>query len=184
MRSPPRRPLHTERLVLEPMREQWAEAHWDAIHSSLPELLPWLPWAAGADLEETRRFGAESERAWREGREFDFTVFRDGRVIGGIGLTMVQYEVGIGEIGYWIRSDAAGMGYAVEAARAVVRLGFEDLGLHRLEIRSGTENTRSRRVAERLGFVQEAEGLRQSSRGAAGYYDCTLYSLLASDPRP
>ncbi|HZA60139.1 MAG TPA: GNAT family protein [Actinomycetota bacterium] len=184
MKEVPRRALVTERLVLEPIEERWAAPLWDAAEASLKELRRWMPWSGQASQEETLRFARGSVRGWEEGREFDFAVLSGDTVVGGLGLSVVQPEAAVGEVGYWVRTAAAGRGYAVEAARAVVGFGFEEVGLHRIELRAGVENAPSRRVAEKLGFRLEAEGLREASRGADRRYDCCLYALLASDPRP
>jgi RimJ/RimL family protein N-acetyltransferase len=51
---------------------------------------------------------------------------------------------------------AGGQGYATEAARAVLRLGFDGLGLHRITARIDERNEPSARLARRLGMRQEA----------------------------
>jgi ribosomal-protein-serine acetyltransferase len=89
----------------------------------------------------------------------------------------------LGEIGYWLRTDATGQGYVTEAGRAMVDFSFDTLSLERLELVAGVENHASNRVAEKLGFRRE--GLMRS----AGFtlerrYDCYIYGLLPSDPRP
>jgi RimJ/RimL family protein N-acetyltransferase len=61
-----------------------------------------------------------------------------------------------GEIGYVLNPDFAGHGYATEAAHALLRLGFDDLGLHRIIARLDERNEPSARVARRLGMRQEA----------------------------
>ncbi|HYH27523.1 MAG TPA: GNAT family protein [Actinomycetota bacterium] len=183
-RVPPREPIRTERLVLWPVDEAWAEAHREAVGSSIAELRPWMPWAAAADLRETRRFVESSSRAWAEGRTFDFSVVEDGSgaVAGGLGLTVISDEAGIIELGYWVRADRRGRGYAVEAGAAAVELAFGPLSMHRVELRAGVGNTASRRVAEKLGFTLESDRLRDSGLGADGRYDCCLYARLVTDP--
>jgi len=89
----------------------------------------------------------------------------------------------LGELGYWVRTDRCGRGYATEASSSVVEFGFEEAGLHRLELRAGVDNRASQRVAEKLGFQQEGR-LRQGGRGAEVPYDCYVYGLLVSDPAP
>jgi RimJ/RimL family protein N-acetyltransferase len=61
-----------------------------------------------------------------------------------------------GEIGYVLNPDFAGQGYATEAAHAVLRSGFDELGLHRIVARIDERNEASARVALRLGMRQEA----------------------------
>jgi RimJ/RimL family protein N-acetyltransferase len=172
-------PLTTDRLVLEPVTAALAEGVFAASQTSLPELRPWLPWAAKASLESTTEFAERAEEQSSEGVAYHFAVLDDGVIVGGVGLR-VDRLFRSGEIGYWLRTDRMGRGYATEAARAVLRFAFGDLGLERLELRAGVGNPRSQRLAERLGFVREGT-LREAGVGAGGRYDCYLYGLLARD---
>lgn len=61
-----------------------------------------------------------------------------------------------GEIGWVFDPRHGGRGYATEAATAVLRLAFEDLGLHRVIARLDERNEASARLARRLGMRQEA----------------------------
>jgi RimJ/RimL family protein N-acetyltransferase len=61
-----------------------------------------------------------------------------------------------GELGYVFDPALGGRGYATEAANAMLRLGFEELGLHRIVARIDERNAPSVRLARRLGMRQEA----------------------------
>lgn len=61
-----------------------------------------------------------------------------------------------GEIGYVINPDHQGRGYATEACRVLLRLGFDELGLHRITARVDRRNEPSAHVLRRLGMRQEA----------------------------
>ena len=89
-----------------------------------------------------------------------------------------------GEIGYWISVAEEGRGLVTRAVRALMDVGFGDLGLHRIEIRAGVDNLRSRAIPERLGFVREGIE-RGGERGANGFYDLVVYATLEDEwPRP
>lgn len=79
-----------------------------------------------------------------------------GRVIGDVMLHWVSREHGTGEIGYVFNPHYAGHGYATEAVREVLRLGFADLGLHRIIARTDARNIASISVLRRVGMRQEA----------------------------
>lgn len=79
-----------------------------------------------------------------------------GRLVGDAVLFWHSAEHRSGEVGYILSPEATGLGYATEAARAMLRLGFEGLGLHRMVARLDERNTASARVAERLGMRLEA----------------------------
>jgi RimJ/RimL family protein N-acetyltransferase len=79
-----------------------------------------------------------------------------GRVIGDVVLFRERPEHPAGEIGYILHPDHGGRGYATEAARAMLRIGFEEYGLHRIIGRLDARNEPSARVLERLGMRREA----------------------------
>ena len=178
-----RTPLRTERLRLEPIGPNLADELWEASKASLLELRRWMWWANEASLESTRAFAEDTERQRREGMSYQFAVRDDLGVAGAMGIDIHGAERRIGEVGYWIHTDRAGQGYGTEAGHAVVDFAFADLGLYRLELRAGVENRASQRVAEKLGFRREGT-LRQGCPLGRTGYDCYLYGLLASDPRP
>jgi RimJ/RimL family protein N-acetyltransferase len=181
--SLPRTNRKTVRLTLEPVATTRAEELWNATAGSLPELRPWMAWAADSSATETRNFAARAETQWASGEAYHFTLLRDGEVAGGISVEVRQPLERIGELGYWVRTDLCGRGLATEAGVSMVDFGFGVVGLHRLELRAGTGNRASQRVAEKLGFRREGM-LREASRGAYAPYDSYVYGLLASDPRP
>ncbi len=86
----------------------------------------------------------------------------------------------MGNIGYWVCDSSRNRGVATTAARASALLGFNVLGLTRLEIVVLPHNTASRRVAEKLGAIREAEArnrlLFQGHPAAA-----VVYSLIPGD---
>lgn len=83
-------------------------------------------------------------------------------------------------LGYAIHADHQGNGYAADAARALVRYGFDLLGLHRITAAVGPENSASVRVLKSLGFSLEGR-LRDHVFTNGGWRDSLLYSLLADD---
>jgi len=81
---------------------------------------------------------------------------KTGELVGDVVLFWHSREHLGGEIGYLLHPDQAGHGYATEAAHALLRLGFDELGLHRIIARLDERNEASARVARRLGMRQEA----------------------------
>ena len=79
-----------------------------------------------------------------------------GELVGDVMLFWHSRKHGGGELGYVFNPDFGGHGYATEAARAMLRLGFEGLGLHRITARLDERNEPSARLARRLGMRHEA----------------------------
>lgn len=79
-----------------------------------------------------------------------------GRLIGDVMLCLVSDEHRGGEIGWVFDPASSGRGYATEAAHALLHLGFDILGLHRVVARVDSRNGASLAVGDRLGMRREA----------------------------
>jgi RimJ/RimL family protein N-acetyltransferase len=100
-----------------------------------------------------------------------------GRIVGGISLFHTDWEVRSAEIGYGVRSDARGCGYATEALAAVSRWALTDGGLQRAWLTANVDNVASVRVAEKAGFRREGT-LRRAAAEPDGLHDQAVFSLL------
>lgn len=84
-------------------------------------------------------------------------ILRDtGQHLGEVTLFMHNTEQRTGEIGYVFHPESHGHGYAAEASVELLRLGFEELGLHRIIARLDARNEGSVKLLERLGLRREA----------------------------
>jgi [ribosomal protein S5]-alanine N-acetyltransferase len=102
-----------------------------------------------------------------------------GDLIGAIGLEIAA-ENERAELGYWIGKDYWAKGYCTEAARAVVRYGFEVLRLHRVCAHHLARNPASGRVMQKIGM--RAEGvLRGHIKKWGRFEDVVGYGLLHSE---
>jgi RimJ/RimL family protein N-acetyltransferase len=168
--------LKTERLDLEPVNPAHAESLFQAVIDSRPELLPWMPWAREPTLEGTRKQITSGAGDWDGDAEFHFClVERDTReVLGLAGLN--RKGAGSAELHYWIRSDHAGQGLTTEACRALIEWAPRALGVRRLTLWAGRDNTASRRVASKLGFTHIGP-LDWRPEGGQGIFEAETYEL-------
>jgi len=104
-----------------------------------------------------------------------------GELVGGIGLSVEESHMHA-EIGYWIGVPHWGKGYATEAAREIVRHGFEDIRLNRIFAGVFTGNPASEQVLKEIGFKHEGT-LRQHFQKNGTFLDNECYGILASDWR-
>jgi RimJ/RimL family protein N-acetyltransferase len=88
--------------------------------------------------------------------ELPATADAPARVIGDLYFTIASLENSKGEIGWTLHPDFTGRGYAAEAARAVLRLAFEELELHRVIAELDPRNNASIALCKRLGLREEA----------------------------
>src|SRR5215204_7136745 len=127
---------------------------------------------------------ASLRRAYEAGKTLTWAVvLRDGpgELVGAITLHPNARDDNA-ELGYWIGRSYWGLGYATEAAEEVVRYGFEDLGLHRIQATHFGSNPASGRVMQKIGMSYE--GLRpEHYKKGETYEDRVDYGLLAHDWR-
>lgn len=176
-------PRLTKRLLLRPFRRRDATGLHESVTASLDDLQPWLPWAEGYNRGVAQRFIRESIAAWSEGRAFDFTIraIEDpDRHVGNVSVWPTSPQNHIGEIGYWIRSDENGRGFASEATARAIQIAFEEMNLHKVQLRIAVGNVASDRIAEKLGFQQEGI-LRDEVRVEGRWLDHTIWSMLEQE---
>lgn len=152
----PSYPLRTERLVLRPHRLDDLDDLY-AFHS-LPEVVRYVPWPV-RDREQTRiALEAKLDQAelTEPGRWLVLAIELDGTVIGEVLLKWASDTDRQGEVGIALHPDYQGRGLASEAVREMLRLGFDDLGLHRIIGVCVDANTASAAMLGRLGFQLEA----------------------------
>ncbi len=145
--------ITTERLIL----RKWTEADADSLfeYAKDPEVGPIAGWPPHKSVEESLNViknvfnGAECYAVCENGK---------GIAIGAIelilnGRTDMTRRDDECELGYWIGRPFWGKGYIPEAARALLRHGFEDLGMRAVWCGYYDGNIKSKRVQEKLGFV-------------------------------
>ena len=155
----PEYPIATERLLLRPLLPSDAQAlHAYQSREDVCRYIPYEP-RTFADLEQ-RLTSPDFTRSTVDepGQAILLAVERrdDRVVVGDVMLAWTSKEHQGGEIGYVFNPDHRGNGYATEAANALLRLGFETLGLRRIIARVDARNTASAAVLRRLGMRQEA----------------------------
>ena len=174
--EPPELPLRTERLVLRRRTPDDVEAT-HALHGD-PEVTRYLlhrPWT----LPETRHRMLQ----WYDdtSRGLALGIDLDGRLVGE--TVLLHRGPSVAEIGWILHPDVQGRGVAYEAAREMLRVGFEHYGFHRIYAELDARNGPSARLAERLGMRREAHRLRDFwSQGE--WTDTPHYAVLATEWSP
>lgn len=176
--------LPTQRLVLRPLAEGDAPALWPYV--SDPELPRHMTWEAHRELAQTEAFVSAMAKARAAGTNFVWAMQRDGVLVGLIGLhdvtrTHLAWRMDRAELGYWIGPAHQGQGLVTEAARALLRHAFAELGLHKVIVGCLRENVASRRVIEKLGFRLVGEQRDHAFRDGR-WWDHLLFELCADEP--
>lgn len=171
-------------LLLRTYREGDAPLLFEAVRESIPEVSRWLPWChPNYSIEESREFVASRHGAAQGDEHYSFAVFDTSdprRLLGGAGINFINRVHQFANLGYWVRTSAAGQGIATRATRVAARFGFEQLRIQRIEIVAAVKNVASQRVAERAGAVREGI-LRNRLLIHGEPQDAVMYSLLRRD---
>lgn len=171
--------LRTERLLLRPLKR-----------SDIPALVPLIgarevafqtlrvphPYSEADALAMLRKRSRDKASA-----HFGIFLRDTARLCGGIGL-MVDPDHDRAEIGYWVGVPFWGKGIASEAARELMRYGFEELKLHRIYAICYAGNEASLRILAKLGMKHEGRS-RQHIKKWGEYRDSENYGILADEWR-
>ena len=175
----PTYPIATERLLLRPFAPEDLDAM-AGIHGSA-EVARFLSWDARTRAEVRDLIARRS--TWtvltREGEAICLAAVlaATGELIGDVTLMWRSERHRRAEVGYIVDPAHRGQGYATEAAHAMLTLGFEGLGLHRITGRIDARNAASARVLERLGMRREARFV-ENEHVKGEWTDEVVYALL------
>ena len=178
----PKYPIRTERLVLRP----YAPGDVDVLYGyhRLPEVARYLETEPRSRAEVqamvAQRTSARALTAEGQSLCLVAELAGPGGVVGDCVLFWRSRASKRGEIGYILDPAYRGRGLATEAAGALLRLGFEGLGLHRIVARCDARNTASARVMERAGLRREAHFV-QNEFVKGEWTDELLYAILRSE---
>lgn len=144
--------LETERLILRTWEPEDAETLYEL--ASDPDVGPWTGWKPHRSLKESENILRNVLIA-----EENYAIVQKetGKVIGSIGLLFskqanLNLQRDEAELGVWLGKPHWGKEFAVEAAKELIRHGFEDLGLSRIYAGNYDGNRKSERLQEKLGF--------------------------------
>ncbi|NMF82887.1 GNAT family N-acetyltransferase [Nodosilinea sp. P-1105] len=171
--------LSTERLILRPFTQADVPTVTDlAGVRQISEMTLSIPYPY-TEADATAWI-SQHPQLWAEGKAIDYAITRyDVSLCGSVGLGL-NPDHNLAELGYWIGQPYWGLGYATEAARAIVAFGFTTLELNRINATHFSDNPASGRVMEKLGM--RCEGYRHRHTLKWGKYrDIKLYGLLQSD---
>jgi ribosomal-protein-serine acetyltransferase len=113
-------------------------------------LREWLPWVDdNTSVEDSKKFIESSLGQSASG------IWYKGKLAGVVGYSTIDQSNRKASIGYWLGASFQGHGLMTKACRAMIEHSFSELDVNRIEIHCAIENSKSRAIPERLGFVQE-----------------------------
>jgi RimJ/RimL family protein N-acetyltransferase len=173
-------PLRTDRLVLRRF-EAGDLAAYHAYHS-LPETARFLPGEAKSYTQSMELVGRYANFAFAKEGDWACLAIEAADAPGLLGEVVLKWLPGRGqaEIGWSLAPAAQGKGIGTEAAGALLRFSFEELGFHRIVAKLDALNTASAALCRRLGMRLESTQLDKwhyKGRWATE----VVYALLAQE---
>ena len=172
--------IQTERLTMVPLSRRFLESTCDyAMSADNARLMVYLP---KRSREEVRDFIVGAEKQWQLEQPdiCEFALLKDKKHIGGMTMYF-EGDYTRGELGWIIHRDYWGNGYAVEAARGLMRFFARQMGLKRFIAHCDSQNEASKRVMEKLGMhYSETHGGRYN-RLTEGERREDLYEIILED---
>lgn len=170
------------KIFLRPLTEKDAPEVLEAIELSRRHLRPWMFWETETHrVEDVLVYIRRITKEWQEGKSRDFGIFEAHNEIylGSAGLMDISTRHGYAELGYWVRSDRHREGIALAASVALFRLGFEQMGLHKVKVRANVKNLASQELINKLGFI--SEGVARDDLKVNGQWGNHLLAGLLED---
>lgn len=179
-----------EELQLVLLEPHHAAAFFAVVDANREHLRPWMIWIDGEKtVQDSLAFIHKNLEDIASERGMALALRYRGQLVGTIGAHGKKHDIKSCDIGYWLAQDMQGRGIVTRAVKAFIQMLFDDDGFQRLTIRCATHNTRSRAVAERLGFTQEGILRRialvpgDTPQDPPKLIDLAMYALLDDEYR-
>jgi ribosomal-protein-serine acetyltransferase len=155
-----------------------AEALFAAVVRNREYLREWMPWVDSTQSPEDVRHFIERTIAQFDANQGPQTgIWVDGALSGSLGCHPIDWSNRNCAIGYWLGAEYQKRGIVTRACRSILNYLFHEMGLHRVEIRCGTGNTKSCAIPARLGFKRE--GVLQGAEWVSGrWIDLVVWGML------
>ena len=141
----------------------------------LAEFLPWVEYMQS--VEDFKAYIRSCDILFQQQREVSFMIFYDGQLAGRIGLHHMNMQNKQAAIGYWLTKNMEGKGIITQSCKTLISYGFNNLQLHRIEIKAATHNIKSQAIPEKLHFKKEGV-LREAELVNNVYFDLFVYAVL------
>lgn len=181
--SNPAYQIETKRLLVRCYNPSDAPLLAASVTENVEHLKPWMPWAhAEPEPIEVKEQRLKRFRGLFDlGQDFIYGIFNpeNTRLLGGTGL---HTRIGKNqlEIGYWIHKDFINQGLVTESTAALIKVAFEIIHVHRIEIHCDPANLASAAIPRKLGFTHEGT-LRAKTPFLDRWSDSMVWGLLETE---
>jgi RimJ/RimL family protein N-acetyltransferase len=176
--------LETERLIMRPYQKGDGKPYFSLLHNNFEHLKDHVDEATTVDTEKKAEIRIRELAAdWVARTRFIMGIWEKAShtYIGEIWIEPKKWDVPLFEIGWFLGKDYERKGFITEAAKASLKLLFEDLGAHKVVVKARESNVRSFRVAERCGFVREGLLRDNAKTGESEWVGLLCYGMLENE---
>lgn len=169
--------FETEHLILRKLTLEDAEDVFD--YASNPKVSKYVTWETHRTINDSIAFIKMTiEKYEQKGiGDWGLVLKENGKLIGTCGFVTWNKQHHWAEIGYVLSQDYWNRGIMTEAARTIIRHGFEKMDLNRIEAQHMVVNIASGRVMQKIGMTFEGV-IREKFFAKGNYRDLKLYSIL------
>ena len=175
--------IKTERLVVRCYQPSDARLLLESVTESVEHLKPWMPWAHNepTSLEQKLQGVINFRGKFDLHENYVYGIFNldETKLLGGTGLH-THFGNDQLEIGYWIHKDYINKGLVTESTAALVKVAFEIIHIHRIEIHCDPRNLASASIPRKLGFTHEGT-LRAKTPFLDSWSDSMVWGLLKEE---
>lgn len=175
-------PLETSRLLIRRLTMHDAADIFE--YSRDPLVAKHVLWDAQKSIGEARSYIRYTIRKYHSCQcaSWGIVLKETGHVIGTIGFMWIHDDDRSAEVGYSLARNQWNKGLMTEALQAVLKYGFDVLGLNRIEAQYECDNEASGAVMRKCGMTREGL-LRQRLFNKGKFVDVELYAILKCDYR-
>ena len=155
-----------------------AETVFVVVDRNREHLRQWLLWVDHSHSpEDLRQFILRVQAQFEADQGPNAGIWVDGTFAGNVGCHPISWANRNCSLGYWIDAAQQGKGLITRCCAAMLDYLFDELRLHRVEVRCGAGNTRSCAIPERLGFTREGL-LRQAEWVNDRWVDLLVWGMI------
>jgi len=152
------------------------------IDSQRDYLGKWLPFVAFTkEVKDTENFVKSIVNATEDKFEFVFTIRKADEFVGLLGFKDTDKQNKKTEIGYWLSENYQKQGIVTKSVKKICDFAFDELGVNRIQIKCAVNNTPSKNIPKKLGFVFEGIERQGELLSSNFYTDLEIYSKLKSE---
>ncbi|HDZ27798.1 hypothetical protein LCGC14_1159330 [marine sediment metagenome] len=128
-------------------------------------------------IKDEIKFLKQNASRRRKNFAYNYTILCDGEIVGGCGIKIDQHRTFNGEISYFVDQVCWGRGIATQAVKKLEKIGFDELGLKRIEIIMNVSHKASEKAAIKCGYKKEGV-MKKAIKTGKSYYDAFLYAKV------